>query len=430
MKAVKLSLSIALLFIFQGLKADYNISFPPYPEVKFIVFSDPHFYDSALGTTGKAFQEYLDNDRKLLKESVEILEEAFKFIDTTEANFVLIPGDLTKDGEKSGHVKMAAYLQRIRESGKEVFVVPGNHDINNPEAFRYTGEVKERVPTVSPVEFSEIYGSFGYNQALIKDESSLSYVAEPVSGLWILGLDACRYDENFAEGHPVTGGKFKKETFKWLEDVLAEGVRQNKAMIAFMHHAVLEHYPKQKKFYGEYVVDNYRKVSSLLAAHGIRMVFTGHYHAQDITMKTFGKDNYLLDIETGSLVTYPCPVRVVNISGSQDLTIRSHFVENVPSRADFREYAKDYVHSGISGIAANTLIGMKVDSTEAWMLSGQVADAFLAHYTGDEVAPSKPLDMSGISLRGKFLIGFKKNLVKSLYNDLYPTDNFLEMKLR
>ena len=430
MKEVKLALSIAFFFILQGIKADFPNSFPPYPEVKFIVFSDPHFYDPLLGTTGKAFGEYLDNDRKLLRESLEILEEAFKLIDKTDADFVLIPGDLTKDGEKSGHIKMAGFLKRIRETGKEVFIIPGNHDINNPEAFRYNGDVKELVPTVSPYEFSEIYSSFGYSQAIKRDESSLSYVAEPVRGLWILGLDACRYDENPDDGHPVTSGKFKKETFKWLEDVLAEGIRQNKAMIAFMHHGVLEHYPKQKKFYGEYVVDNYRKVSALLAANGVRLVFTGHYHAQDITMRTFGKEDYLLDVETGSLVTYPCPIRLVHISGSQDLTISSHFIENIPSRPDFKKYSRDYVHSGISGIAANTLTGMKVDSTESRALSGQVADAFLAHYSGDEIAPLKPLDLTGISFRGKFLIGFKKNLIRCLYNDLFPADNFLEMKLR
>ena len=67
---------------------------------------------------------------------------------------------------------------------------------------------------------------------------------------------------------------------------------------------------------------------------------------------------------------------------------------------------------------------------EAWSLSDQVADAFIAHYAGDEIPPDKTFDMTGISFKGKFLIGFKKNLVKSLYHDLYPADNFLEMKLR
>ena len=38
-------------------------------EIQFAVFSDPHYYDSSLGTTGSAFEDYLMQDRKLLRES-------------------------------------------------------------------------------------------------------------------------------------------------------------------------------------------------------------------------------------------------------------------------------------------------------------------------------------------------------------------------
>ena len=421
---MKLSfLNLFALSIIHSLSCNVYSSRPPYPEISFMVFSDPHFYDPDLGTEGEAFMNYLDKDRKLLKESVEIMEEAFALIHNTHADFVLVPGDLTKDGERSGHEKMAEYFKRIRATGKRVFVVPGNHDINNPDAYRYSDRIRERVPSVTPQEFSEIYSECGYRDALKRDPHSLSYVVEPVEGLWILGLDACRYNENPAEGHPITDGRFSKETMSWLEETLAEGNKTNKAMIAFMHHGVLEHYKKQRKFYGEYVVDNHKKVSALLASNGVRIVFTGHYHAQDITMKTFKGNNSLLDIETGSLVTYPCPIRTISISGSGKLSVRSFFIENIASIPDFKEYSREYVHSGIAGIAANTLISMKVDSTEARALSGQVADAFVAHYTGDERPPYKPFNMEGISLKGRILIGFKKNLVKSLYHDLYPEDN-------
>ncbi len=404
--------------------------FPDYPQMKFIVFSDPHFFDPSLFVEGKAFQDYLDNDRKLLRESLEIMEEAVKFIINTEADFVLIPGDLTKDGEKVSHLKMTELLDKISKSGKKVFVVPGNHDINVPDAYRYLGDSRERVPTITPFEFSQIYASFGYGDAILRDEYSLSYVAEPIKGLWLLGLDACLYNENPAEGHPITGGKFSKETMEWITGVLQEARKQNKSLIAMMHHGILEHYKKQKKYYGEYVVDNHRKVASLLAESGVKIVFTGHYHAQDITMQKFGNESYILDIQTGSLVTYPCPIRIINISSPQLLNISSHFITGIPSIPSFEEYSGNYIHSGIAGIAANTLIGMKVDSVEAWGLSGQVANAFLAHYAGDEISPDKPLDLKDISLKGKFLIGFKRNLIKTLYKDLYPADNFLEIPLK
>lgn len=137
-----------------------------------------------------------------------------------------------------------------------------------------------------------------------------------------------------------------------------------------------------------------------------------------------------MDIETGSLVTYPCPYRSISISKDQNLTVKTGYINEIPSREDYLNYAKEYVHKGIAGIAANTLIGMGVDSTESWSLSGQVADAFLAHYAGDEITPDEPFNMEGISTKGKFLIGFKKNLMKSLRTDLYPSDNSLEMILK
>jgi hypothetical protein len=193
---------------------------------------------------------------------------------------------------------------------------------------------------------------------------------------------------------------------------------------------VVEHYIKQKKLYGEYVVDGYKKISKILAQQGVRIVFTGHFHAQDITMKKFGGENFILDIETGSLVTHPCPYRTVTISGDQKLLVKSDFITSIPSRPVYADFSRNYNHSGIAKIAANTLIKMGVDSTDSWSLSGQIADAFLAHYTGDEPTTEKPLNLEGIAFKGKLLIAFKKKLVKSLHHDLYPADNELEMKLK
>jgi len=292
------------------------------------------------------------------------------------------------------------------------------------------GDKTEKVASVSPEEFASTYSDFGFGEALMRDKNSLSYVAEPVKGMWLLGLDACRYKENHADGHPVTAGKFSKESMQWIEEVLKEAQKQNKSVLAMMHHGAVEHYKDQKKLYGEYVVDNYKKLAPLFAEYGARIVFTGHFHAQDITINRFGKDKFVMDIETGSLVTYPCPYRSISISEQQLLTVKSEFIRSIPSKPEFENYSKEYVYNGIAGIAANTLIGMGVDSTESWSLSGQVADAFIAHYKGDEVTPAETFNMDGISFKGKFLIGFKKNLMKSLHNDLYPADNFLEFELK
>ena len=110
----------------------------------------------------------------------------------------------------------------------------------------------------------------------------------------------------------------------------------------------MEHYPANKKFYGRYVIHDSETVSSLLAAYGVRMVFTGHSHAQDVTEEEF-KDsgNFIFDMETGSLVTAPCPYRVVEIRDGHTAAIRSVFIDAIPSmKKGFAEYAHEYVFKG------------------------------------------------------------------------------------
>ena len=56
-------------------------------------------------------------------------------------------------------------------------------------------------------------------------------------------------------------------------------------------------------------------MAGLLSNGGVGTVFTGHFHANDITQGTPSTSaRALFDIETGSAVTYPCPYRVVDVS--------------------------------------------------------------------------------------------------------------------
>ncbi|MBU2455784.1 MAG: metallophosphoesterase, partial [Proteobacteria bacterium] len=304
-----------------------------YPDARFVVLSDLHFYDQRLGTSGKAFQKYIDDDRKLLLLSDEILSSAVEAVIEEAADFVLISGDLTKDGEKINHQGVVSALKKLESSGVSVFVVPGNHDINNGDAVQYTGDTTQPVPGITADEFKTLYHEFGYKEALNIDSHSLSYVAEPQKGLFVLALDSCKWKENKPGHHPVTDGAFSVQTLEWIETQLILAKKQKKAVIAFLHHGITEHYPANEKYYGQYVVDQSDAVSRLFAAYDVHLVFTGHFHAQDITKKTFpDSDDFVFDIETGSLVTAPCPYRIVQFSNGHTASIKSSFIEKIPSR--------------------------------------------------------------------------------------------------
>jgi len=407
---------------------------PAYPEVSLIVFSDPHIYDTSLGTTGKEFEAYINEDRKLVREGPEILESAVALIKNLKDNIVLVPGDLSKDGEKSSHELAAGYLAELKAAGKKVFVVPGNHDILNGHSFKYVGDSVERTPNVTPDQFAQIYADYGFKDALQRDPDSLSYVAEPQPGLWLLALDANRYKENIENQAPITDGKFSAQTLAWIEKVLGQAAKENKAVIVMMHHGIMEHYVGQEKNYGEYIVDNYEEVAKLLANYNVRMVFTGHYHAQDITEKKYADNGkYVFDIETGSLATYPCPIRIVKIGKDQIASITEERVTSIKSHpTDFPAYAKQYLLDGIAGIAANTLQGYKVDRPEAEKIAKEIAQGFAAHYAGDEqlAAGQSTVTETGLSPLAWLVIQYRKDLITGLWKDLPPPDNNVTLNLK
>lgn len=404
-----------------------------YPDTRFVVISDLHFYDTRLGIEGKAFQEYLNNDRKLLVLSEEIIATAMEKIAAETADFVLVAGDLTKDGEKICHTGVARHLQTLVDSGKQVFVVPGNHDISNPESVRFIGDTTEPVPSISPAQFKEIYQDFGYGAALAQDPSSLSYVVEPVPGLRILALDSNRYKENKSKGHPIVSGAFSQETLAWIETQLQAAKNENKPVIVFQHHGIMEHYPANEKFYEEYLVAGHEKVAALFAQYQVRLVFTGHFHAQDITSKKLGEWE-IFDIETGSLVTAPCPFRMVQLQADKSLgtqaLITSQFITAIPSLGEkFAGYAADYVFEGTQKLANTSLTKYKVSQDQHSLINGQVAAAYTAHLKGDEKKPEIIIDTQGFGIWLNFIAWTQEDLIEGWWTDLAPQDNDLVIDL-
>jgi 3',5'-cyclic AMP phosphodiesterase CpdA len=131
-----------------------------------MVFSDPHYFDPSLGTTGAAFEAYLASDRKLIAESDAIMRAMVAQVEAQNPQVVLVSGDLTKDGEQLSHHSVAALLAQMKTGGRKVFVVPGNHDIQNGGASSYAGDTATPVPAISAAEFAEIYKDLGFSDAI------------------------------------------------------------------------------------------------------------------------------------------------------------------------------------------------------------------------------------------------------------------------
>jgi 5'-nucleotidase len=395
---------------------------------KFATFSDPHLYDATnLGTATPEFAMYLAQDRKMIAESGEILTSVIDDLKTRPLDFVLVPGDLTKDGELLDHQLMAAKLGELKAAGKKVFVIPGNHDINNPHAMSFLSSPPTPVATVTPAEFKQIYADFGFTAALYKDPNSLSYIAEPVPGVWLFALDSVQYGNNIALNSPVTAGTLSAATQGWLVDHLNAAKALGKKVIGMQHHGLLEHFTGQSLSFPEYVLQDWQNVSKKVSDNGLNVVFTGHYHANDVTLKDFST-SVLHDVETGSLVTSPSPYRIVDFDiTNKTLAITTSTVASIASHpTDFPVYAKNYLQSGMTGIVGYQL------SHPPYNLSGPtlayitslVVPAFMAHYAGDETpgAVTQATYMGMMGSADPVTVGLGQSLY-SLWTDLAPADN-------
>jgi hypothetical protein len=405
---------------------------PAYPAARFVVLSDPHLFDAASSEAGPAWERGLSSGIKLLAESAEIFRHGYEEIVEVKPDFLIIPGDLTKDGERESHLLMARMLLETERLGIRVFVAPGNHDVLNPHAARFVEDKAEKAETVTPEDFSRIYGEFGYSEALYSDDSSLSYVAEPVDGLWLIALDTCRYGEN--PDHPVTEGRLRPETSAWLSRILAQAGTRSKQVIAFMHHGAMEHFFKQDSYLGQYVLADHRAAARLLAGGGVRAVFTGHGHAQDITVERFEDGGYLFDIQTGSLSSFPNPYRIVEIDADGLMRIESRFITTLGTTIDghaegFPAYSLERLYSGLTGTALSVLSKVCVGGADAERIAGLGVEAAADFYRGDEPGRGAKIDTTGMGCWPAFVAGILAAPLSYLGTDLIPVDNDIVIDL-
>jgi len=427
-------LILMLAVIMQSMNSCKKESDPePEPEtptdLQIAVFSDPHYHDPSLGISGAAFEAYLMLDRKMIAQSKPIIETVVQSLKNSSASVILIPGDLTKDGEKINHEKVAALLAELEGAGKRVFVIPGNHDVNNPQSFSYSGATTTLVPNVSASEFSTLYAQFGYNESLYRDPNSLGYVVALNAKTWLLAMDACRYSENGTVS--VTGGRFSGASYQWIKDKLTEAKTKNIKVIGMVHHGLVEHYPGQSVMFAEYLLENWQTTSAELADLGLQVVFSGHFHAQDIAKKDGANGNYLFDIETGSLVTWPVPYRTVTLTTANKLVVSTSHVTTLTGYPDFEAYSRNYLQQGMDTLVKLQLMSppYNLPYAQVAFISPLVVAGFVAHYHGDEVIDqatlagvNQLLGMGGMAAA----VGMS---VQGMFTDPAPADQNIEIDL-
>ena len=136
-KVISFLLVLAIIFVSIPLSASAEEA-----KIRFGVLSDIHYFADSLKSDCEEYDEWLYNKHKEYDDTDALLDNALDGIlrNAVEdgSTYVLIPGDMTKDGEKKSHEALAARLAEFEEeTGIQVFVVPGNHDINNSKSITF-----------------------------------------------------------------------------------------------------------------------------------------------------------------------------------------------------------------------------------------------------------------------------------------------------
>lgn len=390
------------------------------------VITDIHYLSESLMDKGYTINNYVYNSGKNVIAVPEVLDQVLLNYLNSDINTLLISGDLTKDGEKQSHLDLKKKLEILRNKGIKIFVIPGNHDINMPNALKYQGNKTYKTENINPQEFAQIYADYGFNSAIDQDPSSLSYLTELNTSTYLLAIDVARYNEY--KDRPITAGKLTPETEDWLVRVLEKSKSENKQVIAMMHWGLVEHIPFQATAFKNYLVEDNKRIASLLANNGVKVIFTGHFHSNDISQYETPQGNRIYDIETGALVSFPFAYRFIEFKDGQ-MKITTKNINSTPSYPNLAQESKDEMKriAAANALPMINKLGFQFPEKHSTDLSKIAGELFLLHLAGDEKVDSNTKQrLSNIFAEMGFPVDTEMNNIEL---DLPPGDNNLTIDL-
>ena len=320
----------------------------------------------------------------------ELLEAFLDEVIEEKPSALVLSGDITMNGERMNHEELAGRLARVQDAGVQVLVIPGNHDINNGHAAVYYGAEKESVDSIDGEDFYEIYRRYGYDQALSRDSSSLSYVYALDEKNWLLMLDSCQYEpENKVEG------RIKESTLAWMDEQLLKAREQGIFVLPIAHHNLLA---QSRMYTTQCAMDNNSEVIDLLQKYRLPLFFSGHLHVQRVRKHKAepGVDDGAYGIQeiiTDALSIPPCQYGEVvwDEDGSISYETRSVDVSGWarktgsgnPDLLDFEDWSYRYIQKLISdqirGVVQN--LGEDVERSMAATYAG----VYIDYYAGRKI---------------------------------------------
>ncbi len=282
----------------------------------FYLITDIHYYAHSLGITGKAYEACSHSDQKCLAETGPILDAVIdKFIADPEIDTILIAGDVTHNGQKASHLEFERKLRRLTAAGKKVRLITASHDVKEkPDG--YAGDRKLVVEGVRREILPELYAPYGFSDAISYEPESQSYVSQLAPGIRLLALNDDAYLRSFSGA--------TTETVRWYMDQIEKAHAAGDYIFVMSHHPVLAPSPVYPLFSEKDMVFNHDAVARRFADAGVDLLFTGHTHMQHINQILTEKGNIFYEVNTGSVVGYPNPIRKVTLTPGKAEIVTEH----------------------------------------------------------------------------------------------------------
>lgn len=349
-------------------------------QTRIAVASDTHVMASSLlpddAKKQNAWKSYYAGQRKMLEQSADLFDQLKTTLLDSKPDILLITGDLTKDGEKASHDYVKAGLESLRGAGIKVLVIPGNHDFGqegNHTQFKADGTTAD-TPVLATADFATYYADYGYTDSTTDPNGSLSYVAEPVKGLVILAIDS----------HTAAIGQ---STLTWLCNQAKTAHDAGKQVIAMMHHPLFPHIQGLEQFISTYSIDNYENVRNSLIEADVNVILTGHLHISDIAKDwDSDPDKNIYDINTGSLISYPCDYRMLTLSKDRrQLSVSTATLTPTGMTPDdCKTWLKDKLKTLLKSRINRSKYARFLSDDNKELFAEMGANAFIIHAEGDE----------------------------------------------
>ncbi|WP_232231554.1 metallophosphoesterase [Paenibacillus sp. HW567] len=413
--------------------------------VSFWVATDTHYLDNDLEDGGEAFQTYVNGgDGKILPYSNELMESLVYEVQQKKPKFLILSGDLTNNGEASSHKKLAEKLKRVEEAGTDVYVIPGNHDLNNPWARSFKGDKQVLAEHITPSDYTSLYADFGLDEALSRDKISLSYFVKAAPKLYLLMIDSSQYAKNESYGFPQTDGRILPSTLSWMDECTKLAAEQHGSIITVMHHNLLSH---TSMSVSGFKLNNSQETMKTMRKDGLNLVLSGHIHMQDIAHTGDSRnsdgltESPVYDIATSAMAVNPHQYGAMTFNPvSREVTYNSASVDvegwakangiTDPNLLNFKKYAEDTFAIQSSDKAMSRLQDSTFSASDKKSMAEVMAKLNVKYFAGTAADSLDEIKaMPGYKLWASMDGGFMSGYIQSMAEDSGSSNVSLKMIL-